>query len=104
MYNIGQQAFSNCTSLTSVDGHEYKWDVGLKRTDIYKDENGNSYSVVTDLGLQVEGIYDTMGATSDSVFSGTGLKALSAYPKPADTADTKYTVYHYTGRNPAYAS
>ena len=104
MYNIGQHAFRDCTSLTSVDGHEYKWDVGLKRTDIYKDENGNSYSVVTDLGLQVTGIYDTMGATSDSVFSGTGLKALSAYPKPADTADTKYAVYHYTGRNPAYAS
>ena len=103
MYNIGEQAFRDCTSLTSVDGHEYKWDVGLKRTDIYKDENGNSYSVVTDLGLQVTGIYDTMGATSDSVFSGTGLKALSAYPKPADTADTKYTVYHYTGRNPAYS-
>lgn len=104
MYNIGQQAFKDCTSLTSVDGHEYKWDVGLKRTDIYKDENGNSYSVVTDLGLQVEGIYDTMGATSDSVFSGTGLKAISDYPKPADTPNTKYATYHYTGRNPAYTS
>lgn len=103
MYNIGQQAFSNCTSLTSVDGHEYKWDVGLKRTDIYKDENGNSYSVVTDLGLQVEGIYDTMGATSDSIFSGTGLKAISDYPKPANTPNTTYATYHYTGRNPAYA-
>ena len=104
MYNIGQQAFKNCTSLTSVDGYEYKWDVGLKRTDIYKDENGNSYSVVTDLGLQVEGIYDTMGATSDSVFSGTGLKAVSDYPKPANTSTTTYSVYHYTGRNPAYTS
>lgn len=102
MYNIGGGAFSDCASLTSVDGHEYKWDVGLKRTDIYKDENGNSYSIVTDLGLQVTGIYDTMGATSDSVFKGTGLKEVSAYPKPADTSTTTYSVYHYTGRNPAY--
>lgn len=104
MYNIGGSAFQNCASLTSVDGYEYKWDVGLKRKDKFKDENGNTYWVETDLGLQVEGIYDTMGAKTDSVFTGTGLKAVSDYPKPADTSDTTYIAYHFTGRNPAYTS
>lgn len=106
MYSLGSGAFANCSNLATVDGLKYKWDVGLKTRTSYIDGDGNrQWHDWEDKGCVEQGIYDSMGATTDSVFSGTKLYNYTEYLKNnglVNTNDIQYSVYHYTGRNPAY--
>lgn len=79
-YNIGAQAFANCTKLSEVSGYKYKFSVGLRVTENTK-EDGVWTTTETDMGEMADalGIYNAMGATSDSVFSGTALKTAADY-------------------------
>lgn len=108
MYSLGSGAFANCSNLATVDGLKYKWDVGLKTRTSYIDGDGNrQWHDWEDKGCVEQGIYDSMGATTDSVFSGTKLYNYTEYLKNnglVNTDDIQYSVYHYTGRNPAYAT
>ena len=108
MYSLGSGAFANCSNLASVDGLKYKWDVGLKTRTSYIDGDGNKqWNEWEDKGCVEQGIYDSMGATTDSVFNGTKLYNYTEYLKNnglVNTDDIQYSVYHYTGRNPAYAT
>lgn len=108
MYSLGSGAFANCSNLASVDGLKYKWDVGLKTRTSYIDGDGNrQWNEWEDKGCVEQGIYDSMGATTDSVFNGTKLYNYTEYLKNnglVNTDDIQYSVYHYTGRNPAYAT
>lgn len=81
-YNIGAQAFANCTKLSEVSGYKYKFSVGLRVTESTK-EDGVWTTTETDMGEMADarGIYNAMGATSDSVFSGTALKTAADYLK-----------------------
>ena len=101
-YNIGAQAFANCTKLSEVSGYKYKFSVGLRVTESTK-EDGVWTTTETDMGEMADalGIYNAMGATSDSVFSGTALKSASNYLKEhpeysnesTDTYRRTYTAY-----------
>ena len=101
-YNIGAQAFANCTKLSEVSGYKYKFSVGLRVTESTK-EDGVWTTTETDMGEMADarGIYNAMGATSDSVFSGTALKTAADYLKlhpeysNESTSDYKrtYTAY-----------
>lgn len=104
-YNIGGSCFYNCAALAEVDGYEYKFDVGLKKTEYFRASTSENWgeAVVTDLGLRSDarGIYNAMGATTDSIFSRTALKSASNYLKEhpeysnESTSDYKrtYTAY-----------
>lgn len=92
-YDIGGGAFQGCTTLSAVDGYEYKWDVYLKAVYGSKDSDG-SWSYQTVYTKLADGIYNYMGATDDNVFAGTALKTASSYPKdeiPANVTTSDYT-------------